>query len=74
MDGAYIAQKGRFGRRYYLSGSHVIKSRLERYGMIASNLVPVTAWMDGGGVVEHSVKLKIGILITTLTETHLEKR
>ncbi len=51
LDGAYIAQKGRFGRRYYNSGSSIIKTRITRYGMIASNLVPVTAWVSGGQVV-----------------------
>jgi phosphoribosyl-AMP cyclohydrolase len=51
IDGAYIAQKGRFGRRYYSSGAHRLKSRVERYGMAASNLVPVTAWVDGEGTV-----------------------
>lgn len=55
LDGAYIAYKGRFGRRYYPSccgaEDHRLKSRIERYGMIASNLVPVTSWMDGNGTV-----------------------
>ncbi len=49
LDGAYIAQKGRFGRRYYYTGSHILKNTLLRYGMIASNLVPVTAWVNGSG-------------------------
>lgn len=51
MDGAYIAQKGNFGRRYYSSGPHRLKSSLIRFGMIASNLVPVTAWVNGSGTV-----------------------
>ncbi len=51
LDGAYIAQKGRFGRRYYSLGAHRLKSRLERYGMIASNLAPVTSWIGEGGEV-----------------------
>jgi hypothetical protein len=53
LDGAFVAQKGRFGRRYYQNccgtQAHAVKSRMERYGMIASNLVPVTAWVNGGG-------------------------
>lgn len=49
MDGAYIAQKGRFGRRYYGSGTYNLRSSLTRYGMIASNTTPGTAWVDGGG-------------------------
>jgi hypothetical protein len=51
LDGAYIAQKGRFGRRYYSSGVHRLKTKIERYGMIASNLVPVTSWVNGEGEV-----------------------
>lgn len=51
LDGAYIAQKGRFGRRYYGAGAHTIKTSMNRYGMIASNMVPVTAWVNGSGQV-----------------------
>ena len=55
IDGAFIAQKGRFGRRYYQNccgtQAHAIKNSIERFGMIASNLVPVTAWLGGGQVV-----------------------
>lgn len=55
LEGAYIAQKGRFGRRYYPdccgAQAHRLKASLTRYGMIASNLVPVTAWVSGGSVV-----------------------
>lgn len=51
LDGAYIAQKGRFGRRHYYTGSHILKNSLTRYGMIASNLTPGTAWVNGGGTV-----------------------
>lgn len=56
LNGAFIAQKGRFGRRYYRNccgtQAHAIKTRLDRFGMVASNLVPVTAWVNGaGGVV-----------------------
>ena len=51
LDGAFIAQKGRFGRRYYSSGAHRLKTSVTRYGMIASNLTPVTAWVDGNGQV-----------------------
>lgn len=51
LDGAFIAQKGRFGRHYYSSGIHRLKTSIVRYGMIASNLVPITAWVDGNGQV-----------------------
>ncbi len=51
LDGAYIAQKGRFGRRYYASGTHRLKNKIEKYGMIASNGIPVTAYISGGSVV-----------------------
>lgn len=51
LEGAYVAQKGRFGRRLYDSGSQNLRSSLIRYGMIASNLNPVTAWVDGSGTV-----------------------
>jgi hypothetical protein len=56
LDGAFIAQKGRFGRRYYCpsgcnASPHILKSKLELYGMIASNLSPATAWGDGSGQV-----------------------
>lgn len=51
MEGAYLAQHGRFGRRYYTSGEQKFRSSITRYGMIGSNLTPVTAWSDGSGVV-----------------------
>lgn len=51
LEGAYVAQHGRFGRRYYPSGSSSLRTSLTRYGMIASNLVPATAWSSGGTVV-----------------------
>lgn len=51
LDGAYIAQKGRFGRRYYSSGTYRLRSKIEKYGMIASNNVPVTAYLSGNTVV-----------------------
>jgi len=55
LDGAYIAQQGRFGRRYYPNGygseAHALKTSMVRFGMIGSNLVPVTAWVNGGGTV-----------------------
>ncbi len=51
IDGAYVAQHGRFGRRHYTTGSHVLKTNISRYGMIASNLVPVTAWSSGSTVI-----------------------
>jgi len=53
INGAFIAQNGRFGRRYYPnccgSQAHRLKASLVRYGMVASNQVPVTAWVDEGG-------------------------
>lgn len=55
LDGAFIAQNGRFGRRYYPnccgSQAHRLKNSLIRFGMIASNQVPVTAWVDDAGTV-----------------------
>ncbi|MFH1353996.1 MAG: hypothetical protein ABIH36_01790 [bacterium] len=51
LDGAFIAQKGRFGRHYYDSGAHRLKTSMVRYGMVASNFIPVTAWVDGSGQV-----------------------
>jgi hypothetical protein len=51
LDGAYIAQHGRFGRRYYSSGAYVLRNSLTKYGMTGSNLVPVTAWVNGSGTV-----------------------
>lgn len=51
LEGAYVAQHGRFGRRYYSSGSSNVRTSITRYGMIASNLVPVTAWSSGSVVV-----------------------
>lgn len=51
LEGAYVAQKGSFHRRYYSSGTHRLKASLTRYGMVASNGVPVTAWVNGAGQV-----------------------
>ncbi|MEX1997964.1 MAG: hypothetical protein WEA04_04830 [Candidatus Andersenbacteria bacterium] len=51
LDGAFIAQKGKFGRRHYPSGSHRLKTSIDIYGMVASNLVPGTTWTSGGTVV-----------------------
>lgn len=55
LDGAFIAQKGSFHRRYYPNScgasAHRLKTSLTRYGMIASNGVPATAWVSGGTVV-----------------------
>lgn len=51
MDGAFIAQKGKFGRHYYSSGSYILRQALNQYGMIASNTVPVTTWVNGSGQV-----------------------
>lgn len=51
MDGAYIAQKGKFGRHYYSSGTQNVRTALNQYGMIASNTVPVTAWVNSSGQV-----------------------
>ncbi len=55
LDGAFVAQKGRFGRRYYPdccgSQAHAIKNKLERFGMVASNMVPVTTWVNSSGSV-----------------------
>jgi len=56
MEGAFIAQKGRSGRRYYCPTScsadtYRLRSQLTLYGMTASNLVPVTTWVNGSGTV-----------------------
>lgn len=60
LDGAYIAQKGKFGRRHYPPGSsscpasnaaHRLKTKIDTFGMIASYLVPGTTWTSGGAVV-----------------------
>lgn len=51
LEGAFVAQKGSFHRRYYPSGAHRLKTQLSRYGMIASNGVPATAWLNGSGTV-----------------------
>lgn len=55
LDGAFIAQKGSFHRRYYPNGygaqAHYLKNSLTRYGMLASNGVPATTWVSGGNVV-----------------------
>lgn len=51
LDGAYVAQYGKFGRRYYTATTNNIRTSITRYGMIASNLVPVTSWSDGFSVV-----------------------
>lgn len=56
LDGAYIAQKGIFGRRYYFYGSHRLKETITRFGMMASNGIPVTTWVDGSGSVVSGYK------------------
>ena len=48
LEGAYIAQKGRFGRRHYDSGPDRYKTSITQYGMTASNAIPVTTWVSGG--------------------------
>lgn len=51
LQGALVAQKGKFERRYYDQGPDKLKDKLSLYGMIASNGVPVTAWVDNTGAV-----------------------
>ncbi|MCE9642918.1 MAG: hypothetical protein K8Q97_01190 [Candidatus Andersenbacteria bacterium] len=51
MDGAFVAQHGRFGRRYYNTGSYILRNSITTYGMVASNLVPVTTWVNGSNAV-----------------------
>jgi Tfp pilus assembly protein PilX len=51
LEGAFMAQKGKFGRRYYNSGSHRLKTSITVYGMVGSNQVPGTSWVSGGTVV-----------------------
>jgi len=54
MDGAFIAQKGSFHRRYYAAGyvppEHVYKTALHRYGMVATNQVATTGYVSGGSL------------------------
>lgn len=51
LEGAFVAQKGSFHRRYYSHNPHRLKTSLTRYGMVASNGVPATAWVNNGAVV-----------------------
>lgn len=54
LDGAFLAQKGKFGRRYYNccgAQAHRLKTRVDVFGMIGSNLIPGTTWSSGGVVV-----------------------
>ncbi|MEX1112143.1 MAG: hypothetical protein WEC84_01660 [Candidatus Andersenbacteria bacterium] len=55
IEGAFLAQKGRFGRRRYNpccgGNAHNVKSTLNIYGMIGSNLNPATAWTSSGTVI-----------------------
>ncbi len=53
LEGAFIAQKGFFGRRYYFSdsGSQNLRTSLTRYGMTASNGIAATAYISGSQVV-----------------------
>lgn len=55
LDGAYVAQNGSFHRRYYPNccgaQAHRLKTSLTRFGMVASNGVPATAWLDGSTIV-----------------------
>jgi hypothetical protein len=44
-----VAQHGRFGRRYYSTGAYITRNTINQYGMMASNLVPVTTWVNGSG-------------------------
>lgn len=51
LDGAYLAQHGRFGRRYYNIGTYQLRQSITLHGMIASNWTPVTTWVNGSGIV-----------------------
>lgn len=51
LDGALIAQNGRFIRPYYTTSPHVLKNKIERFGMTASNKPPATAWVNSSGQV-----------------------
>lgn len=51
LDGAFIAQKGRFIRPYYTTSPHVLKTKINRYGMMASSKPPATAWVNSSGTV-----------------------
>jgi hypothetical protein len=51
LNGAFLAQRGRFGRRYYTSGTYKLRNSITLHGMIASNWTPVTTWADANSVV-----------------------
>ena len=56
MDGAYVAQKGAFGRRHYPNSGdtavHSIKNSLSLYGMVAMNELSVdVTWVDGTTII-----------------------
>ncbi len=51
LDGAYLSQNGKFGRRNYTSGPHRLKSSIDIFGMIGSFQIPGTTWSSGGSVV-----------------------
>ncbi len=56
LDGAYVAQKGLLGRRYYLHGPHRVKEEINIFGMTASNDTPVMTWVNGNNVVVSGFK------------------
>jgi len=56
IEGAFIAQKGRFGRRYYCQSNcsadtYRLRTKLTLYGMTGSNLVPITSWVNSSNQV-----------------------
>ncbi len=51
LDGAFIAQKGRFIRPYYTTSPYVLRTKINRYGMMASSKPPATAWVNNSGQV-----------------------
>ncbi len=57
LDGAFIAQNGRFGRGHYrctmpaCDSSYRLRNSITQYGMMGSNLSFGTAWMNGIGVI-----------------------
>lgn len=57
LDGAIIAQHGRFIRPYYTTSPHVLKSKIERFGLTASNKPPATAWVNSSGQVVSGYKV-----------------
>lgn len=59
LDGAFIAQNGRYGRGHYscsspcnqYDNSYILRNNLTQYGMVGSNWSPGTGWINGSGTI-----------------------